>query len=57
MWEGTVRIGATIPGTTRPSMPLWHRLYLRPEPHQQGSLDCGRTAGTDGVEGCSSRLT
>jgi len=24
---------------------LWHRLYLRPLPHQQGSLAVGSTAG------------
>ena len=34
-----------MPGVMRPSSPLWQRLYLRPEPHQQSSLDWGRTAG------------
>ena len=45
MCAGTVRIGEMMPGAMRPSSPLWHRLYLRPEPHQQSSLDWGRTAG------------
>jgi hypothetical protein len=34
-----------MPGAMRPSSPLWQRLYLRPEPHQQSSLDWGRTIG------------
>jgi hypothetical protein len=29
----------------RPSVPLWHRLYLRPLPHQHGSLEAGSTSG------------
>src|SRR6516225_4147318 len=34
-----MRIGLTRPGSTRPAVSLWQRLYLRPLPHQQGSLD------------------
>lgn len=45
MWAGTVRMGLTMPGWMRPSVPLWQRLYLRPDPHQHGSLAVGRTAG------------
>src|ERR687889_222118 len=45
MWAGTSRIGLTVPGSTRPSDRLWQRLYLRPLPHQQGSLACGRVVG------------
>ena len=45
MCAGTVRMGEMMPGEMRPSSPLWQRLYLRPEPHQQSSLDWGRTAG------------
>ena len=33
------------PGSTRPSVRLWQRLYLRPLPHQHGSLAWGSTAG------------
>ena len=33
------------PGSTRPSLRLWHRLYFRPLPHQHGSLACGRVEG------------
>jgi hypothetical protein len=36
---GTVRIGLTSPGRTRPSSGLWHRLYFRPLPHQHRSFD------------------
>ena len=39
MCGGTVRIGPTRPGRTRPPDALWQRLYLRPLPHQHGSLD------------------
>src|SRR4029079_17468676 len=42
---GTVRIGDTTPGSTRPSDRLWQRLYLRPLPHQHGSLAWGNTTG------------
>ena len=45
MCAGTVRMGEISPGAMRPSRPLWQRLYLRPEPHQQSSFDWGRTAG------------
>ena len=45
MFAGTVRMGEMMPGEMRPSSPLWQRLYLRPEPHQQSSFDWGRTAG------------
>ena len=45
MWSGTVRIGETAPCSTRPSERLWHRLYLRPLPHQHGSLACGSSGG------------
>lgn len=38
-------MGLTTPGWMRPSVPLWQRLYLRPDPHQHGSLAVGRTAG------------
>lgn len=48
MWSGTLRVGLTIPGRTRPSSERWQRLYLRPLPHQHGSLEAGRAAG--GVE-------
>ena len=37
--------GLTTPGSTRPSERLWQRLYLRPLPHQHGSLACGRVVG------------
>ncbi len=36
---GTLRIGLTSWGTTRPSRGLWHRLYFRPLPHQHRSLE------------------
>src|SRR3954447_24438243 len=42
---GTVRIGDTTPGSTRPSDRLWQRLYLRPLPHQHGSLAWGNSTG------------
>ena len=45
MCSGTLRIGETEPCRTRPSERLWQRLYLRPLPHQQGSLACGSRAG------------
>src|SRR5918994_1328759 len=45
MWGGTVRIGETMPGSTRPSVRLWQRLYLRPLPHQHGSFACGNVPG------------
>src|SRR5205823_2325875 len=43
MWGGTVRSGLTRPGSTRPSIVLWQRLYLRPLPHQHGSFDLSAT--------------
>ena len=61
-----LRIGLTSPGSTRPSRGLWHRLYLRPLPHQHRSLErramvgvaiglqvtgWGRTAGRRGRPG------
>ena len=49
MCAGTVRIGLTTPGSTRPSRGLWHRLYFRPLPHQQLSFADGGMAG--GEEG------
>ena len=45
MCGGTVRIGVTTPCSTRPSVRRWHRLYLRPLPHQHGSLACGNSSG------------
>jgi hypothetical protein len=45
MWSGTLRMGLTTPGSTRPSSGRWQRLYLRPLPHQQGSLAEGRASG------------
>ena len=50
MWSGTSRIGLIVPGSTRPSVRLWHRLYFRPLPHQHGSLAWGSTAGALGRE-------
>jgi len=50
MWSGTLRIGLTIPCNTRPSSGLWHRLYLRPLPHQHISLAAGSTFGGSGLE-------
>ena len=38
-------MGLIVPGSMRPSVVLWQRLYLRPLPHQQASLAAGRTAG------------
>src|SRR5690242_12165411 len=43
MPAGTVRRGLWFPGAIGAvvpvdKVPLWHRLYLRPLPHQQGSL-------------------
>src|SRR5690606_41911812 len=43
MWSGTGRGGLILPGRTRSVLALWHRLYLRPLPHQQGSLAVGAT--------------
>ena len=43
--SGTPGIGDTTPGSTRPSDRLWHRLYLRPLPHQQASFASGSTVG------------
>ena len=53
MWAGTSRIGLTMPGAMRPSVVRWQRLYLRPLPHQQGSLACSGTgsASTGEVTG------
>ena len=45
MLSGTVLIGLIVPGSMRPSVVLWQRLYLRPLPHQHASLAAGRTAG------------
>lgn len=45
MWEGTERIGEMVPGRIRPSMDRWHRLYLRPDPHQHASFNCGGDSG------------
>ena len=45
MSAGTSRIGETAPGSTRPSTLRWHRLYLRPLPHQHRSFACGSAAG------------
>ena len=36
---GHGRQGLIVPGTMRPSSSLWHRLYLRPLPHQHGSFE------------------
>src|SRR5215468_12503542 len=47
MWPGTSRIGLTRPGWTRPSLARWQRLYLRPLPHQQGSLDLSRRGAAE----------
>ena len=41
MCSGTGRTGLTVPFTTRPSNCLWHRLYLRPLPHQHRSFERG----------------
>src|SRR5579884_4278286 len=38
MPAGTVRDGPTAPGRSRSWLARWQRLYLRPLPHQQGSL-------------------
>ncbi len=45
MWSGTERIGLMTPCSTRPSIGLWQRLYLRPLPHQHSSLASGGTVG------------
>jgi hypothetical protein len=45
MCAGTESIGLIVPGSMRPSVVLWQRLYLRPLPHQHASLAAGRTAG------------
>ena len=54
--SGTPRIGVTIPGSTRPSDFLWHRLYLRPLPHQHDSFAFGKMAGAVAVTDMSARI-
>jgi hypothetical protein len=56
MVSGTLRIGVTTPGSTRPSDFLWQRLYLRPLPHQHASFAFGKMAGAVAVTDMGFRI-